>query len=125
MELRRSIKAFAVFQMQVEYRIVHSLMLWLMTTMLDIKQLHAAGENQTDRIVQFPVRYHVETGLTPYNMTVQAEGLFRVFGAEEHVRFPEHELRFVRLRILSNVGTESGWPQHQNHGISMAELKPI
>lgn len=96
--------------------------LGLYHTMLDRKVMRAAGEKEADRIAQFPVHYQLETGLTPDAMTLQAQGLFRVFGGEEMVYFTNHEARFVRLRILSNAGAESGRPWHQNHRTSMAEL---
>jgi len=91
-------------------------------TMLDVKAIRAAGEKDKDWISQFPVRYQVETGITLDTMTVKAEGLFRVFGAEELIAFPPHEARFVRLRILSNAGKESGRPEYQNRRVTMAEL---
>jgi hypothetical protein len=91
-------------------------------TMMDVKALRAVGGKQQDEVSRFPVRYQLETGMTPTSMEVKAEGLFRVFGAEELIRFPEHEARFVRLTILSTAGKESGRAAYANCTVSMAEL---
>ena len=91
-------------------------------TMMDIKAMRAAGEKESNRVAEFPVRYQLETGMRLDGMQLQTEGLFRVFGAEELIRFPSHEARFVRLRILSNAGLESGRPNRKHHRTSLAEL---
>ena len=90
--------------------------------MMDIKALRAIGVAAKERLVQLPVRYQLETGLTLDAMQRQAEGLFRVFGGEELIRFRKQQVRFVRLRILSNVGTECARLQYKNCGIGIAEL---
>jgi len=91
-------------------------------TMMDIKAISAAGEKASVRVSQFPVRYRLETGLTQDEMAVRSEGRFRVFGEEELIRFPEHEARYVRLRILSTAGKECGRVNYQDCEVSMAEL---
>jgi hypothetical protein len=90
--------------------------------MIDVKALRAAGENPIDRYCQLPVHYQLETGMTLDTMEKQAEGLFRVFGAEEFIRIPTQTVKFVRLRILSNAGLESGRPDRKNCPTAMAEL---
>ena len=91
-------------------------------TMLDVKAMRAIGEKQSRRIAEFPVRYCLETGMTPQTMTPRAEGVFRVFGEEEMIYMPAHTARFVRLRILSNAGSESGRPDYRQGRTSLAEL---
>ena len=90
--------------------------------MLDKKAMRAIGMQEKERLAEFPVRYQVETGLTLDAMHPEAEGLFRVFGGEELIRFQKQEARFVRLRILSNVGLESGRPKYQDRRVGLAEL---
>ena len=96
--------------------------LWVYHTMMDIKQMRALGEKRQDRLAELPVRYRLETGMEKENMTVQAEGYFRSFGEEEKIKFPSHQARFVRLKILSNAGLESGRPARTNHRTTLAEL---
>jgi len=93
--------------------------------MLDVKALRAAGLQGKDRLTELPAGYRLETGLTLETMRQQAEGVFRVFGGEELIAFPKHEARYVRLRILSNVGTESGRPNYKNCRVGIAELTPM
>lgn len=90
--------------------------------MLNMKAVRTARENNHNLLAELPVRYQVETGLEKDTMTLRAEGLYRVFGAEELAYFPVHEARFVRLRILSNAGKESGRPAYQNSQTQIAEL---
>jgi hypothetical protein len=93
-------------------------------TMLDAKALRVIGVQIPDRLAELPVHYQLETGLTLDAMQQQAEGLFRVFGGEELISFRQHQARFVRLRILSNVGTECGRPKYKNCRVRIAELTP-
>ena len=79
-------------------------------------------EELEQRVNQFPVAYEVETGLTVEDMSLQAKGLFRVFGAEEYVALPKHKARFVRLRILSTVGKESGRPEYRECRPVLSEI---
>ena len=92
--------------------------------MLDAKALRVIGVQIPERLAELPVRYQLETGLTLDAMQQQAEGLFRVFGGEELISFRQHQARFVRLRILSNVGTECGRPKYKNCRVRIAELTP-
>ena len=91
-------------------------------TILDVKAIRAAGGKDKERVSEFPVHYQVETGMSPETMTFKAEGLFRVFGEETVINFPVHEARYVRVRILSNAGKESGRANYRNCRISIAEL---
>lgn len=90
--------------------------------MLDKKALRAMGVQDKERLAELPVRYRLETGLTPDAMEQQAEGLFRVFGGEELIPIPMQKARFVRLKILSNVGKECGRPKFRDCPVGMAEL---
>lgn len=96
--------------------------LGLYHVMMDIKAFRAEGIPAEDRICELPVQYQLETGMTPDTMQKQAEGLFRVFGAEEIIRITTQTARFVRLRILSNVGLYSGRPDRKCCRTGMAEL---
>lgn len=75
-----------------------------------------------DRVNEFPVSYEVETGMAKDDMSVKAKGIFRVFGTEEFVHMPKHEARFVRLRILSTVGRESGCPKYRDSIVALSEI---
>ena len=92
--------------------------------MLDIKVLRAMSLQVQARLAELPVRYQLETGLTRETMKQQTEGVLRVFGGEELIAFHKHKARFIRLRILSNVGTECGRTLYKNCGIGMAEITP-
>lgn len=74
------------------------------------------------KVNEFPVSYQVETGITEEDMSLKAKGIFRVFGAEEFAVFPKHKARFVRLRILSSVGSESGRPEYRDWPVSLSEI---
>jgi len=74
------------------------------------------------KVSEYPVSYEVETGLTKENMTLQAKGIFRVFGGEEYVSLPKHEARYVRLRLLSTAGMESGHAEYQDCYATLSEI---
>lgn len=51
-----------------------------------------------------------------------AEGLLRVFGGEEVIRFPVRTARFIRFEALSTVGKNSGLPQYAGARPIIGEL---
>lgn len=51
-----------------------------------------------------------------------AEGLFRVFGGEEYIRFEKHPARYVKLEILSTCGAASERAQYKDVKIAIGEL---
>jgi len=73
-------------------------------------------------IAQFPVDYRISTSTDGVTYEPCAEGLFRIFGGEEVIRFAEHTARYVKLEVLSTAGRASDYPQHADAKVAMAEL---
>lgn len=71
------------------------------------QELKEKGLIPPQKLCEFPVQFRIYTGTSPEEMRLSADGIFRVFGGEEIIRFPEVDARYVRLDILSNAGRAS------------------
>lgn len=94
----------------------------LFHTIVINKELAQMGIQRKERISELPVRYEIETGTELENMTLKAKGLFRVFGDESVIPLTTHKARYLRLRILSTTGKESGRKDYFSRRPTMAEI---
>lgn len=89
---------------------------------LNALQLRQAGIDLPEKISEFPSGYKLSTSCDGKTFTCRAEGLFRVFGGEEFIRFEKHTARYVKLEILSTCGAVSERKQFQNANVAIGEL---
>ena len=91
---------------------------------LSQSEIIAEGWIAPHRIAFLPSRYRLSTSLDGTAFSVQKEGRFRVFGAEEFITFSPTRARFIKLEILSTVGKESRRqnPSFADALVDMAEL---
>jgi hypothetical protein len=68
------------------------------------------------------VDFRISTSTDGVTFEPRAEGLFRIFGGEEVIRFEEHAARYVRLEVFSTAGRASDYAQYADAKVSMAEL---
>ena len=76
-------------------------------------------------LAEFPFRYRISTSTDGETFTLRSEGVFRVCGGEEIIRFADHSARYIRLEVLSNYGKNSHRKEFMSAPISMAELTPF
>lgn len=80
------------------------------------------ADNGPNILAQFPSGFRISTSLDGASYTPAAQGIFRVFGGEELIRFPSREARFVKLEIVSTCGAASLWEQYQDANVVIGEL---
>jgi len=76
-----------------------------------------------DLVIQkFPSKYRISVSLDGESYRPVAQGLFRVFGGEETIRFESVKARYLRLEILSTVGKE--WEREESAAatLTLAEI---
>ena len=74
---------------------------------------------------RFPSVFRISSSTDGENFEFCEEGLFRVFGGEEIIRFAPRKARYVRLEILATVGKNSHRKAFADAGGVMAELSPF
>lgn len=72
-------------------------------------------------LAEFPCEFVISSSTDGVNYERCADGLFRIFGSEEIIEFPEREARFIKLEILSNVGKFKGG-EFENANTAFGEL---
>ena len=72
-------------------------------------------------IAEFPAEFEIFASKDGERYEKCAEGIFRTFGSEEIIEFPERDARFVKLKILSNVGAFKGG-EFENADTAIGEL---
>ena len=72
-------------------------------------------------IAEFPAEFEIFASKDGEHYEKCAEGIFRTFGSEEIIEFPERDARFVKLKILSNVGAFKGG-EFENADTAIGEL---
>lgn len=69
-----------------------------------------------------PTQYQISVSLDGVTYEICAKGVFRVFGDEEIISFPEVAARFVRFDVLSNVGNDSGYAKYAGKPVRIGNL---
>ncbi len=67
-------------------------------------------------------KYRISVSSDNQNFKRVAMGHFRIFGAEETIRFGKQKARYVRLEIFSTAGKEWGRKESENAPLAMAEI---
>ncbi len=73
-------------------------------------------------VASFACRYRISTSADGKHFTPQAEGIIRVFGAEEILTFPAHSARYLKFEVLSTTGQESEYPKFRDLPVLIGEL---
>ena len=89
------------------------------------KQLRRDGIDPAALCAQFPYEYRLYAGNDKETLSLVAEGVFRVFGGEEFILFPERTSRFLRLDVLSTIGAFSKVKAYENERVTIGELTPF
>ena len=89
---------------------------------LELVKLRQAGIDVQDKTSEFPSGYRLSTSCDGKAFTCRAEGLFRVFGGEELIRFEPHTARYIKLEILTTCGAASGRARFRGAKITIGEL---
>ena len=89
------------------------------------KMIKEEGLTPPDKFCRFPSVFRITSSTDGKNFEFCEEGLFRVYGGEEIIRFAPRKARYVRLEILASVGKNSQRKAFANAGIVMAELSPF
>lgn len=88
----------------------------------DRKVLKVKGIRENEAVASFACRYRISTSVDGLNFTEQAEGVLRVFGAEEIISLPPHSARYLKLEVLSTTGAESAYPALAEARVQIGEL---
>ena len=96
--------------------------LGLYTPRIDREAVFAAHTAQAHVYKSYVSRYRISTSLNGYDFEVACEGRIRYFTGEEIIRFPERICRFIKLEVLSTVGSECGYERYCDSGVQIAEL---
>lgn len=70
----------------------------------------------------FPVDYRISTSSDGKNYTLADEGIFRTFSGEEIVKFEPLEARYLKLELLSTVGSRLGRAPYDKIPMKLAEI---
>jgi hypothetical protein len=89
------------------------------------KQMKEVDIQPKHYLAEFPCHFAISTSLDGENFTPCAEGVFRMSGKEEIIRFACRKARYIRLEILSTVGKNSHRKEFENALVTMAELTPF
>ena len=81
-----------------------------------------AGVPEQFLTAELPHGYRIWSSLDGERWDLCREGIFRVYGGEETVRFPETQARYIRLEITSSCGVACERGDFRGAHISMAEL---
>lgn len=87
-----------------------------------IKPLMAAGIPITEKINELVSEYEISVSNDNTNYTTVANGIFRIFGAEEIVTFKKQNARYVKFKALKTAGLASERKQNANAKVSIGEL---
>ena len=71
---------------------------------------------------KFPSKYRISVSSDKESFKRVAMGHFRIFGAEETVRFAKQKARYLRLEILSTTGKEWGRKESADSPLAIAEI---
>ncbi len=82
----------------------------------------AVGLPQQFLTAELPHGYRIWSSLDGEHWTLCREGIFRVYGGEETVRFPETKARYIRLEITTTCGVASERGDYRRAHVAMAEL---
>ena len=72
-------------------------------------------------LAEFPSEFEIYTSLDGEVYEKCADGIFRTMGSEEIIEFAERETRYLKLKILSNVGKFKGG-EFENSKTAIGEL---
>lgn len=89
------------------------------------KSIKEEGLTPPDKFARFPSVFRISSSIDGENFELCEEGIFRVFGGEEIIRFAPRRARYVRLEILSTVGKNSHRKAFADAGVVMAEISPF
>lgn len=70
----------------------------------------------------YPHKYTVSVSIDGQHYEQVAEGQIRVFGAEEVIRFPETDARYVKFDVAETVGSRCGNKEFANAPVCLGEL---
>ena len=73
-------------------------------------------------VAEFPCEYRVSVSDDGEVFRRVAVGAFRLFGAEETVRFEKTKVRFIRLEILSTTGKAWGEEETAESKLTVGEI---
>ena len=92
---------------------------------LSQKEIKAEGLIPPDKNCQFPSEYVLSVSVDGEEFKVVSHGRFRVFSAEEIIRFTRTDARYLKLEILTTVGKECRREKFVNAPIVIGELTPF
>lgn len=84
--------------------------------------LEAAGIPAPAMLARFCSACRVSTSVDGANFSECANGLIRVFGGEEMIRFAPRSARFVKFEVLSTIGRASDLPAYADARPAIGEL---
>ncbi len=86
------------------------------------KSIKAEGLIPPDKFCRFPSVFRIYASVDGENFELCEEGIFRVFGGEEIIRFAPRKARYVRLDVVATVGKNSNRKAFADAGVVMAEI---
>ena len=86
------------------------------------ERLKAEGAAEPEKMAGFLSGYRISASLDGERFEPCAEGIIRVFGAEEIIRFEPVCARYIRVDMLSTVGRESGLEKYRDARLTVGEL---
>lgn len=92
---------------------------------LSQKEIKAEGLIPPDKNCEFPAQYVLSVSLDNEEFKVVSKGRFRVFSAEEILRFAGVKARYIKLEILSTVGKDCVRQKFADAKPAIGELTPF
>lgn len=86
------------------------------------ERLAASGAPAAMLMAQFVSRYRISASADGESYTECAEGVMRVFGGEEIIRFAPIAARYIKFEVLSTVGRAGDLPKYAHARPAIGEL---
>ena len=79
--------------------------------------------NKPETIACFMSRYEYLTSIDGISYQPACQGIVRLYGSEHIAEFTPREARYLKLRALSSVGSETRKAQFQNTPVAIGALR--